>query len=48
MLVPPIMAVITIIWWIVWILCFVYVYAVGDVHKKSESSIFATVDHDEI
>jgi len=42
------MAIFTIIWWVVWIIFFVHVYAVGDVEKKSETSIFATVTHTEI
>jgi len=47
MLVPPVMAIIAIVWWIVWVIFFVHVYAVGDVVKKSSSSIFSTVIHSE-
>lgn len=46
MLVPPVMAIVTIAWWILWIYGFVYVYSVGDVHKKSENSIFGTITHE--
>lgn len=48
MLIPPVMAVVTIIWWIIWIIFFVHVYAVGEVMKRSSSSIFAVVIHEDI
>lgn len=48
MAVPPVMAILTIIWWLVWILAFVFVYAVGTLTKRSESSIFAKVIHEDI
>jgi hypothetical protein len=47
MLIAPVMAVVTIVWWIIWIIFFVHVYAVGDVTKRSGSSIFGTVIHSE-
>jgi hypothetical protein len=47
MLISPIMAIVTIVWWLIWLLCFVYVYSVGTVVKRSASSIFANVIHTE-
>lgn len=45
LIVPPVMAVLNIIWWLLWVLAFVHVYSVGDISKRSNGSIFAKVDH---
>lgn len=34
LLIPPVLAVITIIWWLAWVYGFVFVYAVGEVTKR--------------
>lgn len=47
MLISPVMAIITIVWWIVWVIFFVHVLSVGEIQKSSASSIFATVTHKE-
>lgn len=48
MIIPPIMAVATILWWFVWVVLFAFVFSVGEVTKRSEISIFATVIHESI
>lgn len=47
LVVPIIMAIFVAGWWILWAFAFMYVYSVGDIYKRSEGSVFATVDWEE-
>mmetsp|Transcript_123575 Transcript_123575/g.174184 ORF Transcript_123575/g.174184 Transcript_123575/m.174184 type:complete len:146 (-) Transcript_123575:109-546(-) len=44
-LVPPLFTIALICWWVFWIFSFVYVYATADGFTGSETSPFATVNH---
>ena len=46
LLVPPIFAIITLAFWVIWIISFIYVYSVGEI-KGSNNSPFATITWDE-
>ena len=46
LLVPPIFAIITILYWAFWIVSFAYIYSVGTI-RGSSSSPFATIEWDQ-
>lgn len=47
MFVPPVFTILVACWWLMWLIGYIYLYAVDEtgVIKKSSSSMFATVTH---